>query len=316
MRRSKASTGRRSSRLDPLSWSLFATLVISLFFKRLIDTVGTVFARDCDETPIYFMGPAGPFDGPMEWLLVIGLCAATVLIVQAIGIVLAKQASLIQLILWLVNMSLAALLVWSYLIAWAFFNPAEKYAHPIFQFTANFVEHQDYMTPEAVSDRQHQSFGDWIWHEDIDAYINEPIGLMWRNETVRTCGPAELRRGQLKLIYGRRYGGQEIDDIPVETLRKPVSGDVLYDLQGNYLMTLGGPYYTTSTITRARDAAYDKNAAAMSPEEAERRFWASLKAGVWQRPAANDDFPERLKEEIDQIVAENWGDASPSWGED
>lgn len=312
MKRGRAHKRRRPSGLDPLSWSLFTVLVVSLFFKRLIDIIGTVTSRDCDETPIAFIGPTSAFDGPMEWLTVIGLSATALLIAQAVNYILTQQTSLKFWGLWLVNLTLAGTIIWAFLITWAYFNPSAIAARPVFQFTARFAPDMPYIRPDPVGERDYQSEGDWIWDEAAQSWTNQPLGLIRRYEMVRFCNQPERRRAQLKLIYGERtQDGLLIDELDETYLKQPVKSYVLYDLEGNYLVTLGSPYIRTSTLTRQRDAAYEPDKAAMSPEEAERRYFEWIDSLYVPQPAPR---PQPLsREQIDQIVAESWGDERPSW---
>ena len=303
--------------LDPLTWSIFLSLISSLLFKRIVDIWGPVAVPDCRELPVAFMGATDRFDGPMEWLLVIGVSAAALLIVQAFHALLSRTAHRTFWLLWLVNMAAAALLIWSFLLSWAYFNPTARSAAPIFQFTQTFAPRLLYVEPTPLDPPPPSDIQDWIWHEELDAWVNEPIGLIWRKEVVRTCEPVELRRAQLKLIYGEHDpDGQVIDNIGVEQMRSPVEGDVLYDLDGNYLVTIGSPYHKNSDITRARDAGYDSKKTAMTPAEAESRFYEYWWSYPVSDPLAPTTVPRIQKDQIDQIVAESWGDERPSWRED
>lgn len=303
--------------LDPLTWSIFLTLISSLLFKRIVDIWGTVTVPDCQDLPVAFMGATHRFDGPMEWLLIIGVSAAALLIVQAFHALLSRTAHRTFWLLWLVNLAAAALLIWSFLLSWAYFNPTARSAAPIFQFTQTFAPRLLYMEPPPLELPPPSDIQDWIWHEELGAWINEPIGLMWRKEVVRTCEPVELRRAQLKLIYGEQdTSGRVIDDITAEQMRFPVEGDVLYDLDGNYLVTVGSPYHTNSAITRTRDAGYNSNEVAMTPAEAERRFYDYWWSYRVSDPLGRTTFPRIQKDDIDQIVAESWGDDRPSWRDD
>jgi hypothetical protein len=303
--------------LDPLTWSIFLTLISSLLFKRIVDIWGTVTVPDCQDLPGAFMGATHRFDGPMEWLLVIGVSGAALLIVQAFHALLSRTAHRTFWLLWLVNLAAAALLIWSFLLSWAYFNPTARTAAPIFQFTQTFAPRLLYMEPPPLALPPPSDIQDWIWHEELGAWINEPIGLMWRKEVVRTCEPVELRRAQLKLIYGEHNtSGRVIDDIAAEQMRSPVEGDVLYDLDGNYLVTVGSPYHKNSAITRTRDAGYNSNEAAMTPAEAERRYYDYWWSYRVSDPLGRTTFPRIQKDDIDQIVAESWGDDRPSWRDD
>jgi len=318
MRKARSRARRRLSGLDPLSWSIFAVLVVSLFFKRLIDAWGTVTARDCDEQHIAFIGPTPAFDGPMEWLLVIGLAGAGLLLVQALDNLLTRDVRPSFWMLWLVNLALAGALVWAFLVAWAFFNPSAGAARPVFQFTASLAPQQHYVTPVRVAERQYASEGDWIWDEATRSWTNEPLGMIRRIEPVRTCEPADMRRAQIALIYGEHLpDGDPIAGLDERELTKPVTGYTLYDLEGNYLVTLGGPYIQRSALTRQRDAAYDPAKAALSPEEAERRYFEWVRDEyLTPRPEPRQPPPSLSRTEIDQIVAESWGDERPLWYED
>lgn len=303
--------------LDPLTWSIFLTLISSLLFKRIVDIWGTVTVPDCQDLPVAFMGATHRFDGPMEWLLVIGVSAAALLIVQALHALLSRTAHRTFWLLWLVNLAAAALLIWSFLLSWAYFNPTARSAAPIFQFTQTFAPRLVYMEPPPLELPPPSDIQDWIWHEELGAWINESIGLMWRKEVVRTCEPVELRRAQLKLIYGEQdTSGRVIDDIAAKQMRSPVEGDVLYDLDGNYLVTIGSPYHKNSAISRTRDAGYNSNEAAMTPAEAERRFYDYWWSYRVSDPLGRTTFPRIQKDDIDQIVAESWGDDRPSWRDD
>ena len=315
MRSARSRQRRKSAGLDPLSWSVFAALVASLFFKRLVDVWGTVTARDCDEQHIAFIGATSAFDGPMEWLLVIGLAAIALLIAQALNTLLTHRTGFVFWALWLVNLALAAGLVWAFLIAWAFFNPTAGAARPIFKFTASVAPDQSYEMPDRVVRRQFTSEGDWIWDETASAWTNEPLGLIRRYEPVRTCEPAERRRAQFALIHGERLpDGRPIGSLDWEDLAQPRPGYVLYDLDGNYLVTLGGPYQQRSALTRERNAAYDPDKAAMSPEEAERRYFEWIR-DTYETPRPAPPPPTLSRDQIDQIVAESWGEAAPAWHE-
>ncbi|MEQ9314430.1 MAG: hypothetical protein RLN72_01185 [Henriciella sp.] len=308
---------RKTTGLNPLTWSIFTVLVLSLFFKRVVDIWGTVTPRDCDELPVNLMGPGPGLDGPMDWILIIGAAAFALLIIQAVDTFLSRAASRTLWLLWSVNSAMCAMLVWSFLLAWAYFNPDAPQARPIFQFTAMFQPHQSYVTPYPVADREPADEGDWIWNVESQSWRNESIGLIRRLEVVRFCNQPERVRAQLRLIYGDRTAhGLLIDELDQDYLQAPQTGYVLYDLDDNYLPTLGGPWEQTSTLTRSRDAAYDPEKAAMSPEEAERRFFAWIKSYYAPRPEPYAPPLILSREEIDQIVAESWGDERPSWHED
>ncbi|MEQ8556698.1 MAG: hypothetical protein RIB03_00140 [Henriciella sp.] len=305
---------RRLTGLDPLNWSLFAVLVVSLFFKRVMDIWGAVTPRDCDEVAVNFLGPTPALDGPFEVFLVIGLAAAALLFVQVLDSLLARRATLAFGLLWAVNLALAGLLVWSFALTWAWLNPGAPAARPIFRIATALQPPLDYWRLPPVNEREPANEGDWIWDEATRTWTNQPLGLIRRYEVVRFCNQPERVRAQLKLIYGERIeDGRLIEELDADYLEAPRKGYVLYDLENNYLVTPGGPYVQTSTLTRQRDAAYDPDKAAMSPEEAERRYFEWIDSLYVPQRARDPDFPRIPKDEIDRIVAESWGDERPSW---
>ena len=316
MRKLRSRERQRVSGLDPLSWSVFVALVVVLLLKRIMDIWGIVTPRDCDEIAVNFLGPTRALDGPIEWFFVIGLLGAALLVVQAADAVAAGLARIRFWLIWSVNLALCGLLVAGYALTWAWFNPGEPQARTIFQI-ATAIQKPDAFHHVEVPPRKHGDYYDWVWDEIDQTWTNEAIGLVDHYDVVRVCGKPERQRAQLKLVYGERNpDGDLIDDIEASALEKHHYGRVLYDLEGNYLTTLGGRYIQTSTLTRQRDAAYDPDKAAMSPEEAERRWiqhnrWYGFDTTFPERK----DFPRIPKDEIDQIVAESWGDERPAWYE-
>lgn len=315
----KRARQRRKTRqgLDPLSWSLFAALVLSLFFVRIAAIWGFVTPRDCYEIDINFIGPTPAFDGPFEWLLLVGLAAIGALAAQAINALVTHTTTRTFWALWTVNLIFAGLLIWAFAMVWAWFNPTAPAARPIFQITGTVQPFQHYVQPDFSDDRKTGPYFDWKWDEKREFLVNEDIGLKERAELITVCDRANLKRAQLKLIYGERHmDGSLIDDMDRERLTQTEIVPVLYDLEGNYLVTLADRNVLNARPIRERDAAYAPEKAAMSPEEAKARW---IHHNVWygfdRSFPARTEFPRIPKEEIDQIVAESWGDDAPSWYE-
>ena len=316
MKRRRAFRLKRQSTLDPFTWSVFVTLVLSLFFKRIVDIWGSVTPRDCYELPVNFMGASGAFDGPMEVILLIGLAAIILLLTQAVSAIVSTQTTLTFWALWSVNLLLAGLLVWSFLMAWAFFNPGAAQAQPIFAATKILQPAPRYYRSLAPLDLPPESYGDWVWNDAANGWTNEAYGLLQRYEIVRDCKLIDRTRAQLALLYGAHNPDRVvIADLEPGDLDQSAHGFVLYDLDGNYLTTLGGPFEMESAKTRARDTAYDPVRAAMSPEEARRRYEAWIDTRYLPPQQRAPQFPRIPKEKIDEIVAESWGDERPSWHE-
>lgn len=311
---------RRKTRhgLDPVTWSLFTALLLSLFFARISSVWGFTTPRDCYEFDINFVGPTAATDGPFEWFFVIGLAGVGALLAQAINAIVTRSTSRLFWGLWAINFLLAGVLLWACALVWAWFNPTAPAAKPIFQITRTIQPPPPFMQPETIDDVRTE-YHDWVWDETAQHWVNEGIGLIEKEEIVAVCKRAGMKRAQLKLLYGERMpDGTLIDELDTDDLEQPQSAPVLYDLEGNYLTTLAdGWREEMSAITRSRDAAYDPAKAAMSPEEARRRwlhhnYWYGFDPS-WPPRA---EFPRISKDEIDQIVAESWGDKRPSWHED
>lgn len=306
MRRTRTRRHRRI-RLSPVDYgmTLFVTLVGLWVISRINFLSAVVLVPDCLSIQPALLGQEGRVDGVLDTVALAGLAALGLIAVTAVAGWHEKTLNWTGAAIGAANAGLAGLLIAQWIIGWSFFHPDSWQAKVVMPLGPEVRR----LHLQTASERRGPFEGMPGWQPvGPNAYYNAEIGIVAREERIKTCySAAFVRQNMLNMNPdGLSSGGVPIASIPDAALERDEYAFIYYDRDNQYLTSESYWEHDEYAELRKRDADRDASGRRVDPAEIWHLVEASLDA-AYEKPV---ERPYTL-EEINDMVRETWDRQAP-----
>lgn len=296
---------RRSLRM-PFDLIIFTMILALTFFDRFLSVAALASGIGCDYGQQVMFGFTPQIPGTHNVLIWAGGLTCLLLLSQGIGALIErKKFSLTAITFGCLNALMLFAVMRQMGVSWAFFHPDEPLAAYIqasnrqiaMEYASDFFDDRPKGEPRLKYDPS-------AWHcvsgngEDC-LYRNEELGLTARKMLIGQCFTEEINRLNWQALtdapYPERHPNTDIDY-------------VYFDPEGRWIRPSRWDHPNT------------KNVQAVLTEEQLQRSeysWWEMEELLWdqyeRRQQPSEPARPFTREEIDMMVANNWGDERPVW---